>query len=142
EVAAPDIAALRAACAAATDKHVLLATHHPPILVDCPWLDKDRIKNGAELLEWLSEHTTVRAIVFGHAHQIVESAFEPSVENHRIALMGTPSTCFQFAPRSAKFAIDDTKPGYRWLFLDGDGGVSSEVHRVADYPLKIEFPKR
>lgn len=142
EVAQSDIVALREACAAAKDKHVLLATHHPPISLDCPWLDKHRIKNGPELLEWLSEHTSVKAMVFGHAHQIVESVFEPGLENRRIALLGTPSTCFQFAPRTAKFAIDDCKPGYRWLFLAAGGGVKSEVHRVADYPLNIELPQR
>jgi Icc protein len=142
EVAEPEMLALREACAAATDKHILLATHHPPITLDCPWIDAHRIQNGTELLAWLSEHTTVRAMVFGHAHQIVESVFESRLENRRIALLGTPSTCFQFEPRSVKFTIDDRKPGYRWLFLGSDGGVTSEVHRVADYPLKIELPQR
>ncbi len=136
----PDMLALREACAAAGDNHVLLATHHPPLMVDCPWLDKDRIQNADELLEWLSEHTRVVAMVFGHAHQIIESDYESA--GRRIALLGTPSTCFQFAPRSEKFAIDDTKPGYRWLYLASDGGVTSEVRRVADYPLNIELPQR
>ncbi len=136
----PDMLELRQACAAAGDNHVLLATHHPPLSVDCPWLDKDRIQNADELLEWLSEHTRVVAMVFGHAHQIIESDYESA--GRRIALLGTPSTCFQFAPRSQKFALDDTKPGYRWLYLAGNGDVTSEVRRVDDYPLNIEFPQR
>ena len=117
-------------------KAVMLAVHHPPIAVGCPWLDKDRIQNGDELLEWLSEHTTVTAMVFGHAHQVVESRVRG------IRLMGTPATCFQFQPQSASFAIDERKPGYRWVELTDDGQVTSEVSRVADYPLDIVLPQR
>ena len=132
-VGEPDLVALRAACEGAAGKHALLATHHPPIDVDCPWLDKDRIQNADQMLEWLSERSTVRAMVFGHAHQVVESRYR------NISLLGTPSTCFQFKPRTEKFAIDDRKPGYRWLRLGGDGSVASEVRRVEDYPLNIDL---
>ena len=115
-------------------RHVLIATHHPPLEVGCPWLDKDRIQNGQELLESLSEHPGVRGMVFGHAHQVVESVYRD------IVLLGTPSTCFQFAPNTQTFGIDDTMPGYRWLYLHADGTVRSEVRRVADYSLTIELP--
>jgi len=115
-------------------RHVLIATHHPPLEVGCPWLDKDRIQNGQELLESLSEHPGVKGMVFGHAHQVVESVYRD------IVLLGAPSTCFQFAPNTQTFGIDDTMPGYRWLYLDADGTVRSEVRRVADYPLTIELP--
>lgn len=132
DVAEADVAALRECLDNAGARHVLVAAHHPPIEVGCPWLDKDRIQNGAELLEWLSEHAGVRGMVFGHAHQVVESVYKD------IALLGTPSTCFQFAPNTQTFSIDDTMPGYRWLYLQADGTVRSEVRRVADYPLNIE----
>ncbi len=136
DVDADELERLRRALAASDAEHVLVATHHPPIPVDCPWLDKDRIQNGPELLEWLSEHGTVRAMVFGHAHQEVSST-------HRdIALLGTPSTCFQFEPGSERFAIDERKgrrqPGYRWLTLGADGSLHTEVKRVHDYPLTID----
>ena len=132
EVDGEEFEALQRACVTARSGNLLVATHHPPIEVDCPWLDKDRIQNGLELLEWLSEHGTVRAMVFGHAHQEVES-------NHRhIALLGTPSTCMQFAPSSERFALDQRKPGYRWLYLHADGELRSEVRRVEGYPLSID----
>ena len=102
EVDADEFTTLKSLCEIASDRHTLVATHHPPIDLDCPWLDKDRIQNGAELLEWLSEHSTVRAMVFGHAHQEVESAYR------NIALLGTPSTCIQFAPRTPRFSVDET----------------------------------
>jgi len=132
DVAEQDVAAVQACLAAAGGRHVLIATHHPPIVVGSPWLDKDRIQNGAELLESLAEHADVKGMVFGHAHQVVESAYRD------IVLLGTPSTCFQFAPHTQTFSIDDTMPGYRWLYLHADGAVRSVVRRVADYPLSIE----
>lgn len=128
-----EFARLKAACEGARDCHVLVATHHPPIAIDCPWLDKDRIKNGGELLEWLAEHSTARAMVFGHAHQKIESHYRD------IALLGTPSTCFQFAPGTERFAVDDCKPGYRWLHLDSGGGVTTSVERVEDFSMTIDM---
>jgi Icc protein len=131
DVSEKDLAGLNAALADADVPNVIVATHHPPIEVGCPWLDKDRIQNGQELLEFLSEHASVKGMVFGHAHQVVESVYRD------IVLLGTPSTCFQFAPNTQTFSIDDTMPGYRWLYLYADGHVASEVGRVADYPLHI-----
>ena len=132
-VDAERLEALKSACAAAGDRPVIVATHHPPLPVGSPWLDKDRIQNGAELLEWLAEHSTARAVVFGHAHQLIESRYR------HIGLLGTPSTCFQFAPASERFSIDTQKPGYRWLRLTDAGVVQSEVRLVADFDLTIEL---
>ncbi len=135
-LAETDMVSLRRELAASGGRHVLIATHHPPVDVGCPWLDKDRIQNGAELLEWLSEHAGVKGMVFGHAHQVIDSAHE------HLALLGTPSTCFQFAPLTQSFAVDERKPGYRWLRLDAHGGVQTEVGRVDDYPLTLDLSER
>ena len=133
EVDQRELSRLQEACRTAAGEHVLVATHHPPVDVGCPWLDKDRIQNGEELLEWLSGHGAVKAMVFGHAHQIVETSYR------HISLLGTPSTCFQFAPRSERFAIDVEQPGYRWLQLGADGSVGSEVVRLDDYALNVDL---
>ena len=106
---------------------VLLATHHPLVAIDCPWLDKDRIIGPLELMNWLHDASgqRLRGAVFGHAHQEVEG---------RVGawpVFGVPSTCFQFRPRSPKFAIDDKGPGYQWLDLSKDGKISRTVRRVA-----------
>ena len=127
-----DFAALRTACGEASSRHLMVATHHPPVAIGCPWLDRDRIQNGPELLEWMAEHSTVKVMVFGHAHQ------ELSFTHRNLSLFGTPSTCIQFEPRSEQFSVDEQKPGYRWLTLHADGTVSSEVRRVDDYPLHID----
>ena len=127
---------LQEACVTAQGRHLLIACHHPPIGLECPWIDKHRIPGGDELLGWLSEHTCVKGMVFGHAHQIVDSSVK------HIALMGTPSSCFQFAPHTERFTIDTTMPGYRWLYLADDGTIATDVRRVEDYPLHIDLTQR
>ena len=105
---------------------VLLATHHPLVEVDCPWLDKDRIAEPLELMNWLNgvSKQRIRGVVFGHAHQVVEG---------RVGgwpVFGAPSTGFQFQPRSAKFAVDDQRPGDQWLDLADDKTIKRTVRRV------------
>lgn len=120
--------------------HLLLACHHHPTPVGCPWLDKDRIPGGAELLESLARHPRVRALVFGHVHQ------EVRVELDGLSVLGTPSTCFQFQPGSVRFALDrspDTgRPGYRWLVLNADGALDSEMRRLTDFTVDPDPPGR
>ena len=126
---------VRAALAHTTARHCLIATHHPMVTVNCPWLDRDRIQNGSELVEWLSECSAVdgtsrlRGVVFGHAHQIVEDRVAG------VPVWGAPSTCFQFLPESDKFSLDTRPPGYRWLRLADDGSIATEVERVRDFRI-------
>lgn len=119
--------------------HLLLVCHHHPLPIGCPWLDKDCIPDGREMLESCAapRKSRVRGLAFGHVHQEVQAAVG------EVAVLGTPSTCFQFEPRSRAFSIDrsdDTgRPGYRWLTLHPDGTLESEVRRVAGYHLNIDF---
>ena len=140
EFDAARFSALQDACARISTPYLLLATHHHLLPVESPWLDKDRIQCGQELVEWcvernrLLEVPRITGVVFGHIHQ-------PYARRHeRLALLGTPSTCFQFAPRSRRFSVDRRRPGYRWLRLGPRGGLSSRVHRVEGYPLSVELP--
>ncbi|MCR9262466.1 MAG: metallophosphoesterase [Pseudomonadaceae bacterium] len=123
----------------AQGEHVLLATHHPLVAINSPWLDKDRIKNAGELVSWLAERSArageprLRAVVFGHAHQSIADYVA------RIPVFGTPSTCFQFAPGSATFTVDTTSPGYRWLSLSPDGQIETQVFTVDSFPIHIQL---
>lgn len=120
-------------------QHVLLATHHPLVAVNAPWLDKDRIQNPVELLQWCAKCCAqanpaggdLRVVVFGHAHQAV------SGQCAGIPVYGAPSTCFQFLPESEQFAVDTRPPGYRWLHLHDDGSVETEVGRVDDFAISV-----
>ena len=115
--------------------HVMVATHHPLLSVDCPWLDKDRIQSPEELVQWLSKCSAgrVRTVVFGHAHQAVSGVCAG------VPVYGTPSTCFQFLPRSESFSIDTLPPGYRWIELAADGSLHTEVRRAAHVPMDIDL---
>ena len=121
-------------------EHVLLVCHHHPLPVGCPWLDKDCIPLGFELLESCAAESRVRGLAFGHVHQEVRT------EAAGLPVLGAPSTCFQFQPGSERFAIDRSpqsgRPGYRWLMLHPDGTLASRVRRVADYPLNIDVSDR
>jgi 3',5'-cyclic-AMP phosphodiesterase len=134
---AADLDRLAARLAATAADHVLLACHHPPLDVGCAWLDPHRIGGGRELLESCAAHGRVRGLVFGHVHQEVSARFGP------LAVLGTPSTCFQFAPGTARFTIDRSPltglPGYRWLELSADGSLHSAVRRLEGYALNIDL---
>ncbi len=116
---------------------VLLATHHPPLAINSPWLDKDRIQNAAELLDWAAANANVKALAFGHAHQEISALHESATGD--IALLGAPSTCFQFTPGSQRFSVSEQPPGYRAWQLYADGTFSSQVHRVTDFTITIEL---
>jgi Icc protein len=123
----------------AEGEHALLATHHPPVAINSPWLDKDRIQNADELVSWLAERSVrrgkrrLRNIVFGHVHQSIEDRVG------QLPVYGTPSTCFQFAPGSQTFTLDTRSPGYRWLHLADDGSLETQVWAVDSFPIHIQL---
>jgi Icc protein len=103
------------------DRHVAVCLHHPPVPVNCAWLETVGLENRDELLAVLGRHPQVRLALFGHVHQDVDV----TVGNVRI--LGTPSTCRQFKPDSDDFALDDRPPAYRKLDLNDDGSFRSEL---------------
>ena len=127
--------------AATLSPHLLVSTHHPLVAVNCPWLDKDRIQNPTELVEWLTECSArdgagrLRSVVFGHAHQSVADRCAG------VPVFGAPSTCFQFMPCSDSFATDTLPPGYRWLQLADDGRVTTDVRRVESFPIHVQLDR-
>lgn len=139
--------ALAARIRASRASWLLLTCHHPPLPVGCPWLDKDCIPEGAELLDSFAAAGTaagasavVRGLVFGHIHQ------EMHTDHDSLAVLGTPSTCFQFEPASPRFAIDRDettgRPGYRWIELHDDGTLRTRVGRLRGEPLNIDLQDR
>ena len=111
--------------AVCADKHVLICLHHPPVELGSRWLDSVRLDGGDRLIEMAAAAGNVRAMLFGHAHQL----FDETVQG--IRLMCTPSTCRQFKPGSETFAVDDQPAAYRTLELQGDGGIETTIHWVS-----------
>ena len=101
--------------------HVMICLHHPPVSMGSRWLDSVGLANAAEFLELISQFPQVRIATFGHVHQNVDEL------HGAIRIVGTPSTCRQFKPGSANFAVDDRPPAYRRFSLHRDGRVEDEL---------------
>lgn len=102
-------------------KHVMVCLHHPPVPMGSAWLDTVGLRNGDEFLQTLSSLGRIRLAVFGHVHQAYDQ------EHDGVRIIGTPSTCRQFLPGSAKFAVDDRPPAYRRITLRSDGSSDAEL---------------
>lgn len=113
--------ALDAALAEHAQLHGLVCLHHHPVRMGSRWLDQVGLENSAALFEVLDRHRNVRAVLWGHVHQTHETA------RNGVRLLSAPSTCAQFLPGSDAFAIDRRPPGYRWLELNADGSIDTEV---------------
>ena len=102
----------------------LIAVHHHCVPSGSKWLDTMQIDNSGELLNIVKNHANVRVITTGHIHQ----------ELHRkignITILGTPSTCFQFALNCVDFALDTQPPGYRIIQLHHNGNITTNVYRI------------
>ncbi len=113
--------------------HAVVALHHQPVAVGSRWLDAIGLGNAEELFTVLDRHTNVRALLWGHVHQVFEG------ERRGVRLLSAPATCIQFRPASDEFALDtEATPGYRWLRLHHDGTVESGIERLAEMPGRVD----
>ncbi len=115
---------LETALSMAPQRPALVCLHHHPIPMASEWLDDVGLENAADLWSVLDRHANVRAVLWGHVHQVHDSV------RNGVRLLGTPSTCSQFLPNSAEFAIDTLPPGYRTVALLPSGELETEVHFV------------
>ena len=101
--------------------NVMVCLHHPPLPVGSRWLDELALGNAEEFLQRVTASGKVRLVVFGHVHQAFDAV------HASVRIIGTPSTCRQFAANSATFAVDEKPPAYRKIELYDNGGVETEV---------------
>lgn len=105
--------------------HALVCLHHSPLPTGSDWLDTMALANADDFFALLDRHPRVRGVLFGHIHQTLEA------QRNGVRIMGSPSTCVQFAKVRPRFGVDPRPPAYRWLGLLPDGGIRSAVRRVA-----------
>jgi Icc protein len=110
----------------------LIALHHHPVASGSAWMDSMQLGNADAFFDLLDKHPKARGVVFGHIHQTLECEFRG------LRMLGTPSTCFQFKPGQAQFALDALPPGYRWIELHRDGGITTQVRRLTTLPSGLE----
>lgn len=123
----------RLSAAAKASLHTLVCLHHQPVPIGCAWLDEQMVSDAAAFFDILDEFPQVRGVLWGHVHQEFDSQRGP------VRLLGSPSTCVQFAPGSERFKADDQPPGYRWLNLHADGTIETAVSRVWNVPFQVEL---
>jgi len=122
----PDgLAALEESLRKFADEHVLICMHHQPLPMGSAWLDGVGLRDAEQFLETIDRHERVRGVVWGHVHQASDR------KRNEVRFLSTPSTCSQFLPNSDFFAIDTRPPGLRWLVLEADGQITTEVDWVS-----------
>ncbi len=116
-----------------TNAHILVAVHHNPMPIGSKWLDNQGIQNGEAFLNLIDRHPHVKAIIWGHVHQVHESV------RNGVKMLSVPSTCVQFKPNCEDFTVDDAAPGYRWLDLYEDGRIETGVSRVTAVKFEVDY---
>ncbi len=111
----------------------LIAVHHHCVKSNSLWMDTMIIENRESFFEIIDRHPQVKAVIFGHIHQVLET------KHRSVSIMGSPATCFQFKPGCQKFALDNKPPGYRILNLYPDGSLDSEVFWLSIQPANLNF---
>jgi Icc protein len=114
------------------EQHALVCLHHNPVPVGSGWLDTMRVDNAEALFAIIDRHPQVRGVVWGHVHQAFEA------QRNGVHLIGTPSTCFQFAPRSQQFGLAQEPPGCRWLALLPTGEIQSGLLYLDEMPTSLD----
>jgi len=126
-----ELDALDAALDSSPDLPALIWLHHQPVPIGSRWLDSMAIDNPQAFFDITDRYTQVRAIVWGHVHQLFEQ------QRNGVQLLATPSTCIQFQPGSEEFAVELVPPGYRWLELYPDGSFRTGIDRLQEIPGEI-----
>jgi len=114
--------------------YILVVLHHHPVPVCSPWLDRHMLQDAGALFECLEGHDRVRAVLCGHVHQEQDGWYHPAGEMQRpIRVLASPSTAFQFAPRTREYVLDAAGPAYRWLLLHPDGSLDTAVEYLGGH---------
>lgn len=121
------LAALDAALTDHRNQHVLVCMHHQPLKMGSAWLDGVGLRDADRFLEVIDAHSNVRGVVWGHVHQASDRT------RGGVRFLSAPSTCSQFMPSSDFFTIDSRPPGMRWLTLEADGNIDTELVWVENY---------
>ena len=112
--------------------HTLICLHHHTLPVKSQWLDTMILNNADDFFAITDAHPQVKGITCGHVHQSFEE------RRNNALIIGTPSTCFQFTPKSVDFEIDSRSPGYRQLILLPNGAITTHTFHLNNYNYAID----
>jgi len=125
-----ELTALEEAHQRAPDRYTLVGLHHGPLVV-CP-MEPCQLRNAEEFLALLQRYPSVRGVISGHNHCLVEAS-----QGH-LRLLVTPSTCVNGEHPGATDSLEGRAfwdvhrltPGqgaFRRLELSRDGQIATEV---------------
>ncbi len=126
---------LENAAATRGDRNLLVCLHHHPLSLGSRWLEDLGLRDAADFRKRIAG-LGVTVCLFGHAHQEWDST------ENGVRYLGTPSTGRQFESGSEDFSETDEPPAYRWLRLNDDGTVETEVEWVAGESRKSKVESR
>jgi 3',5'-cyclic-AMP phosphodiesterase len=115
------------------EHHALIAVHHHCLPTKSVWMDTMTIENYPALFKLIKPYPQVKLILTGHIHQLMDETVGS------VRVLGTPSTCFQFKPKSVPFAMENIAPGYRVLQLYQDGRIESDIVRLDKPPSGLQI---
>ncbi len=117
-----ELAALDQALRDRPTLYALVALHHHPLALGGAWGDWVSLANPDDLFAVLDRYPRVCGVLWGHIHQPFDGA------RGTVRLMGSPSTCIQFAPgEQGELATGPEPPGYRRIELRPDGTIGTEI---------------
>lgn len=103
------------------DVPTIVFMHHHPVPIKSKWMDKMILKNHDDFNKVVRENSQIKAVLFGHIHQV----FEEKIDN--VFYGSVPATCYQLVPQNNVFAVDKLTPGFRLITLDGNEFKSKVV---------------
>ncbi len=118
------------------DKPTLVCLHHNLLPTETRWLDTMTVNNASEFFEVLDRHENAVAVLTGHIHQDLVA------RRKNIRIIGTPSTCIQFAAKTPTFTLDTQTPGYRRLDLGSRGTIQTDVVRLKKFEFTPEYSSK
>lgn len=98
--------------------------HHHPLPTGFAWMDSSILRDSEKFLAIIKQNPQVKAVLFGHIHHILEK------ELGETQFMSAPSTAYQFK-KEEHFAWSDAGPGFRYLEINAQGEINTQVHFVA-----------
>ena len=95
-------------------KPTIVFMHHHPISINSKWLDNYILKNPEKFINIVKSNPQVKAVLFGHIHQVFEKSIDGTFYG------SAPASCYQVVPKTETFTIEKLTAGYRLIELDGD----------------------
>jgi len=116
---------LRAELQTFADEPTALFMHHPPVDVNCTWLDTIGLKQRDGFVTLIEQSPQVQVICAGHVHHEFESRIGTA------QVLTTPSTGVQFDPAYDEPVVAPLLAGCRIIEFDGNG-FHSHVLRMTE----------